>query len=208
MVWVAVIGAVIELGVAVAAVINVHKEMEESRKEKLEKYIEVFACIAAFFFMAEAILGWRSSMLLGKELERLKADNLKLYAKIQPRRISPEKRTMIIADLKAHPPPTNCLVFVQAEYVTDVEETIFASEILSVLTNGMVNANSTGNISVTGSTPRFFGALLIVPYPPPIGWEQVVEPLVKNGVIETNCWGFNSNRVGSIFIDVGPKRME
>jgi len=77
LVYVAVIGAVIELGVAIAAVINVHKEIEESRKRKLEKYIEIFACLAAFFFLAEAILGWRSSMLLAKELETLKSDNLK-----------------------------------------------------------------------------------------------------------------------------------
>jgi ABC-type Co2+ transport system permease subunit len=63
LVFVAVIGAVIELGVAIAAIINVHKEIEESRKKKLEKYIEIFACVAAFFFLTEAILGWRSSLL-------------------------------------------------------------------------------------------------------------------------------------------------
>jgi hypothetical protein len=57
-------------------------EIEELRKQKLEKYIEVFACIAAFLFMAEAILGWRSSVLLGKELERMKSDNLALQIEL------------------------------------------------------------------------------------------------------------------------------
>jgi hypothetical protein len=83
LVYVAVIGAVIEVGVAIAAVINVHKELGESRKEKLEKYIEVFACLAAFFFLAEAILGCRSSMLLGKDLETLRSDNLKHEQRIE-----------------------------------------------------------------------------------------------------------------------------
>ena len=51
LVCVAVVGAVIEVAVAIAAVINVHKEMSESRKKMLEKYIEIFACVAAFFFL-------------------------------------------------------------------------------------------------------------------------------------------------------------
>jgi len=82
LVIVAVVGAVIEVGVALAAVINVHKELEESRKVKLEKYIEVFACVAAFFFLAEAILGCRSSMLLAKEIEKFKGDNLVLQTNV------------------------------------------------------------------------------------------------------------------------------
>jgi chromosome segregation ATPase len=80
---VAIIGAIVEVGVAVAAVINVHKELEESRKEKLEKYIEIFACVAAFFFLAEAILGCRSSMLLSKEIEKFKGDNLALQTNVE-----------------------------------------------------------------------------------------------------------------------------
>jgi hypothetical protein len=92
---VAIIGAVIEVGVAVAAVINVHKELEEFRKEKLEKYIEVFACVAAFFFLAEAILGCRSSVLLGIELEKLKTENLALEAKIHWRTITPAQQETI-----------------------------------------------------------------------------------------------------------------
>lgn len=82
LVYVAVIGAVIELGVPVAAVINVHKEIEESRKKTLEKYIEIFACVAAFFFLAEAILGCRSSALLGIEVETMKKGNLVLQANV------------------------------------------------------------------------------------------------------------------------------
>jgi hypothetical protein len=82
LVYVAVIGAVIEAGVAVAAVFNVHKELEESRKAKLEKYIEVFACVAAFFFLAEAILGCRSSSLLGIQVENLKQGNLVLQTNV------------------------------------------------------------------------------------------------------------------------------
>jgi|ERR1022692_667509 hypothetical protein len=85
LVVVAVIGAIIEVGVAAAAVINVHKELGKSRKKKLEKYIEVFACVAAFFFLAEAILGWRSSALLAIELEKLKTENLVMEAKLQQR---------------------------------------------------------------------------------------------------------------------------
>jgi hypothetical protein len=61
---------------------HVHKEIEESRKEKLEKYIEVFACVAAFFFLAEAILGCRSSALLGIEVEQMKKGNLVLQTNV------------------------------------------------------------------------------------------------------------------------------
>jgi len=82
LVVVAIIGAIIEVGVAVAAVINVHKELEEARKEKLEKYIEVFACVAAFFFLAEAILGCRSSALLGIQVEKLREGNLVLQTNV------------------------------------------------------------------------------------------------------------------------------
>src|SRR5258708_30082668 len=82
LVVVAIIGAIIEVGVAVAAVINVHQELGESCKEKLEKYIEIFACVAAFFFLAEAILGCRSSMLLAKEIEKFKGDNLILRTNV------------------------------------------------------------------------------------------------------------------------------
>jgi len=94
--WVAVIGAVIEVGVAVAAVINVHREFGKPFKDKLEKHIEIFACVAAFFFMAEAILGWRSSKLLGKELEVIRKANIELEAKQQPRRITMEQLTNFI----------------------------------------------------------------------------------------------------------------
>jgi len=82
LVVVAIIGAIIEVVVAVAAVINVHKELEAARKEKLEKYIEIFACVAAFFFLAEAILGCRSSTLLSKEIEKFKGDNLVLQTNV------------------------------------------------------------------------------------------------------------------------------
>src|ERR1035441_4485785 len=82
LVLIAIVGAVVEAGVAVSAVINVHKEIEESRKKMLEKYIEIFACFAAFLFLAEAILGCRSSMLLVKEIEGLHKANLELQAKL------------------------------------------------------------------------------------------------------------------------------
>ena len=100
LVCVAAVGAVIELGVAVAAVINVHKEIKESRKKKLEKYIEIFACVAAFFFLAEAILGWRSSMLLEKELETLKTANLKHEQQVEELRKQNDEHEAKEAELK------------------------------------------------------------------------------------------------------------
>jgi hypothetical protein len=45
LVLVAIVGAVVEAGVAVSAVINVHKEIEESRKKKLEKYIRLYGLL-------------------------------------------------------------------------------------------------------------------------------------------------------------------
>ena len=117
LVVVAVIGSIIELAVAVAAVVNVHKEIEESRKKKLEKYLEIFACLAAFFFLAEAILGWRSSMLLAKDIESLKSENLvhekqveelrqkneAIEAKTRWRTISGEKQMNLVACLNSSP---------------------------------------------------------------------------------------------------------
>jgi hypothetical protein len=82
LIYVSIFGAIIEVGVAVAAIINVHKELGEARKKKLEKYIEVFSCVAAFFFLAEAILACRSSGLLRKELENIKVENKKLESHV------------------------------------------------------------------------------------------------------------------------------
>ncbi|HEY1662508.1 MAG TPA: hypothetical protein VGI03_08830 [Verrucomicrobiae bacterium] len=97
LIWVGIIGAAIEVIVAIIAVINVHKEIEESRKKILERYIEIFTCIAAFLFLAEAILGCRSSMLLGKQLEEMRTNNLVLQKELQPRNITLKQETNFIA---------------------------------------------------------------------------------------------------------------
>jgi len=113
LVVVGISGAIIEVGVAVVAVINVHKEISESRKRILEKYLEIFACVAAFFFLTEAILGCRSSMLLSKEIEKIKGDNLVLQTNVlaleshklsRMREIPQEVVTnFIIPELKSYP---------------------------------------------------------------------------------------------------------
>ena len=121
LVWVSIIGAIIEIGVAVIAVINVHKEFEESRKKTIERYIEIFACIAAFFFLAEAILGWRSSALLAIELEGFKTENAQLVANNLVLRsnvvaLEKEQLPMTVGDVPAFirmiPPVTNITVLV------------------------------------------------------------------------------------------------
>lgn len=157
LVWVAVIGAMIELGVAVAAVINVHKEIEESRKKKLERYIEIFACIAAFFFFAEAILGWRSSMLL-------KSENLKLYAEIQPRNLTAKQKDILWKLLwreSLRSPPMSVAIKTPQ---LDFEARVFAWEIAGVFTNAGFNVGIDQNINV-GEEPYFGLTLIINPDP-------------------------------------------
>ncbi|HZM06008.1 MAG TPA: hypothetical protein VFC44_23650 [Candidatus Saccharimonadales bacterium] len=128
LVWVAVVGAIVEVVVAVVAVINVHREFEKAFKDKLEKYIEIFACIAAVFFMAEAILGWRSSVLLGKSLEKLKTANLELYRQIMPRRLTGDQRAAFSKQLSGSP----WVIGVVSE-IMDGESSDFADDIDAAL---------------------------------------------------------------------------
>jgi hypothetical protein len=147
---VALIGAIIEAGVAVAAVINVHKELEETRKEKLEKYIEVFACVAAFFFLAEAILGCRSSVLLGIELENLKTQNLVLRARVeqlQARRIDIDQEKRFISYLKNYRLQTPVKVFVGER---DGETDDYAAEIRTILDEAGYGSGKTNDIIELG----------------------------------------------------------
>src|SRR5690242_20605241 len=106
LIGVAVIGAIIELFVAVMAVINVHKKLEHERKEKLEKYLEIGACIAAIFFFAEAILGWRASVLLNNELSETKGKVNELEQQVLPRRLTGAQKSELSSFLRNSPKTT------------------------------------------------------------------------------------------------------
>ena len=124
LIWVAIVGAIVELAVAVAAVVNVHKELPEVRKKKLEKYVEYFALVAAVFFVGEALLGWRASTLLSAELQTvsgaakdakneagklnkevadLRAENRNLKEQLRPRDVTAEQENLLRKHLKDAP---------------------------------------------------------------------------------------------------------
>src|SRR2546426_9971807 len=86
LICVAIVGAFVEFAVAIAAVINVHKEIGKAKKKRLEKYIEIFACVAAVFFVAEAILGWRTSVSLERELKESRARLINLNLELKDTR--------------------------------------------------------------------------------------------------------------------------
>jgi hypothetical protein len=186
LVVVAMFGAVIEVGVAVAAVINVHKELEESRKAKLEKYIEVFACVAAFFFLAEAILGWRSSALLAKEVEKLKTDNLRLEAQIQPRRITAGQKEKLLALLSGRP-EKKCAVLI-AINSGDIEQRVFGRQLKEVLVACGFDASIREGLSIPNGAvevPIDFGLRFVSSRvePPPSCSLELIKALGTAGVI-------------------------
>jgi hypothetical protein len=67
--WFDLGGAVVEFGVAITAAIIAHKEFGKEREKALEKYVAVFAGIAAFLVLTTALLNHRVSVLRNRESE-------------------------------------------------------------------------------------------------------------------------------------------
>jgi hypothetical protein len=122
-------------------------------------------------------------------IEQLRADNLKLEAQIQPRRISPEQREAILAYLRAYVPHTDLKVMVWSES-SDTEASVFGMQIVGILREAGISSYPERGLSV--SLPREvipFGVGITFPSSSQMDAKNIFSAFANSGVFNaTNAY--------------------
>lgn len=199
--WFDVSGALVEFGVAVTAAIIAHKEFGAEREKTVEKYVAVFAFIAAFLVLSTVFLNHRVSILrqresTAKDTELAEARTVAsnaltkasaLETRTKARTISQKtKQALVEALLNVPKGPIELVVFSQ-----NAEGVAFATQLQDALTSaGCTVTLSPRPIFDVSETGLIFCAK--EPSSQPLFARVILSALVADG-IEASAIGYNGN---------------
>lgn len=148
------------------------------------------------------VLSNREIAVLKLRTEELQQDNLQLYARIQPRRVTPEQKKEIKDRLSSWVSSmSQCTVKIIVEPF-DAEARIFAEQIGDALNQSVYFIVDE---TLVNPPPRGFGTKFTLPYPPP-AWTKAVTNALEILPLEPAEIGFNTNAPANVLeIQVFPK---
>ena len=218
------------VGVAGEGIELISKWLEYWRRKEFKAKTKIRLLTLESFFFAMVVIGlavefWGSQQVeliadsqntkleklaseTALQAQELRRENLLLEANIQPRRITPDQRLIILNELGKNLPPQRCRVLITFEDF-DVEPRIFAQEIRSVLGLYFRNVEIQSQmVSFSGDDPPVTGVFLAAHNPPPPGAREILKAFIDAGVFRTNTVFDPAPDDGTLRISVWPKPLQ